>query len=248
LTRIRRAEPGSARRGDAEPNRPGLRREIADGLRYFVRDPYLRSLAATVTTFNFFSEIGAAIYLVFVVRELGLQPAAIGLVTSIGAIGLVIGALASRSVARLLGLGRAMIVSEFVSGVGLLLLAVAPREEAMIFLTASGLIVGVAVMVLNVNGVSLRQAVTPDHMLGRVNATGRWIGWGTIPLGAVVGGVLGTAIDLRPTLFVSAVGAGLAVLWLIPSPVRTLRELPEPRSSGEPPPPEVGMPPGSPPA
>jgi len=248
LMRIRRAEPGSARRGDAEPNRPGLRREIADGLRYFARDPYLRSLAATVTTFNFFSEIGAAIYLVFVVRELGLQPQAIGLVTSIGAIGLVIGALASRAVARLLGLGWALIVAEFVSGVGLLLVAVAPRDEAMIFLTASGLIVGVAVMVLNVNGISLRQAVTADHMLGRVNAPGRWIGWGTIPLGAVVGGVLGTAIDLRPTLFVSAVGAGLAVLWLIPSPVRTLRDLPEPRSSDEPPPPEVGMPPVPPPA
>jgi len=248
LTRIRRADPGGARRDGAQPDRPGLRREIADGLRYFARDPYLRSLAATVTTFNFFSEIGAAIYLVFVVRELGLRPEAIGLVTSIGAIGLVIGALASRSVARRLGLGRALIVSEFMSGIGLLLVAVAPREEAMVFLTASGFIVGVAVMVLNVNGVSLRQAVTPDHMLGRVNATGRWIGWGTIPLGAVVGGVLATAIDLRPTLFLSAVGAGLAFLWLVPSPVRSLRDLPGTRSSTEPAPPEVAMPPVPPPA
>jgi MFS family permease len=232
LARINRAEPTHRSDADVDTDRPGLRREILDGLHYFARNPYLRGLAATVTTFNFFAEVGGSIYLVFVVRELGLRPEAIGLVTSIGAMGLVIGALASRSVARRLGLGRALIVSEFLSGIGLLLVAVAPREEAMIFLTASGLIVGVALMVLNVNGVSLRQAVTPDHLLGRINATGRWIGWGTIPLGSVAGGALATAIDLRPTLAVSAIGAALACLWLLPSPIRTLRDLPEPIRAG----------------
>ena len=83
-------------------------------------------------------------------------------------------------------------------------------DAAIPFLVLSGLIQGPAVMVINVNALSLRQAVTPDHLLGRVNATGRWIAWGTIPLGAVVGGILGTAIGLRETIAISSIGGLVA--------------------------------------
>jgi hypothetical protein len=82
-------------------------------------------------------------------------------------------------------------------------------------------------MVVNVNGVSIRQAVTPDHLLGRVNATGRWIAWGAIPLGAVIGGVLASTIGLRPTIAVGAFLGLFAVVWLIASPLRSLREIPQ---------------------
>ena len=81
-------------------------------------------------------------------------------------------------------------------------------------------------MVINVNALSLRQAVTPDHLLGRVNATGRWIAWGTIPLGALVGGILGTTIGLRETIAISSIGGLVAAGVIAVSPLRSLRVIP----------------------
>jgi hypothetical protein len=110
--------------------------------------------------------------------------------------------------------------------VSTILVAIAPVAAPIPFLVASGLIQGPGVMLINVNALSLRQAVTPDHLLGRVNATGRWIAWGTIPLGALVGGILGSTIGLRETIAVSAVGGLIAVGLLAISPIRSLREIP----------------------
>ena len=110
--------------------------------------------------------------------------------------------------------------------VATLLIAVAPASNPIPFLILSGLIQGPGVMVINVNALSLRQAVTPDHLLGRVNATGRWIAWGTIPLGALVGGILGTTIGLRETIAVSSVGGMVAVSVIAVSPLRALRVIP----------------------
>jgi predicted MFS family arabinose efflux permease len=96
------------------------------------------------------------------------------------------------------------------------------------FLIAGGFIGTVTAVIYNVNQVSLRQAITPDRMLGRMNATMRFIVWGTIPIGALLGGTLGTWIGLRETIVVGAIGGGLAFLWILLSPQRHLREMPEP--------------------
>ena len=80
--------------------------------------------------------------------------------------------------------------------------------------------------IYNVNQVSLRQAITPNRLQGRMNATMRFLVWGTIPIGSLLGGILGEAIGLRPTLVVAALGSQLAFLWLTLSPVRTLRKQP----------------------
>jgi len=110
--------------------------------------------------------------------------------------------------------------------VATLLVAIAPASMPIPFLVLSGLIQGPAVMVINVNALSLRQAVTPDHLLGRVNATGRWLAWGTIPFGALVGGILGTAIGLRETIAISSIGGIVAVALMAVSPLRSLRVIP----------------------
>jgi len=81
-------------------------------------------------------------------------------------------------------------------------------------------------VIYNVNQVSLRQAITPDRMLGRMNATMRFIVWGTIPIGAVIGGVLGGVIGLQATIWVGAIGSFLGFLPVLLSPVRALREIP----------------------
>ena len=227
LVRIRVGQRTSVATTTPTAQRPGFRREIAEGLRYFMRNPYLRATAGGVVTLNFAGQISGAIFLVFVVRELGLSPELIGLTIAIGSIGTVIGAASAEVIGRRLGVGRALIGAFVVSSASTFLIAVAPRDAAIPYLIVSGLLQGPAVMVVNVNALSLRQAVTPDHLLGRVNATGRWIAWSAIPLGAVVGGILATTIGLRPTIAASAFLGLFAVVWLIASPLRTLREIPK---------------------
>jgi MFS family permease len=204
----------------------GFRHEIAEGLRYFANNVYLRVTAAAVTVLNFAGQVGFAVYLVFVVRELGLSPEAIGLTVAIGGIGTIIGAATARTIGERLGVGRALIAACGAFVVATVLVAIAPPEMPIPFLVLSGLIQGPGVMVINVNALSLRQAVTPDHLLGRVNATGRWIAWGTIPLGALVGGILGTMIGLRETIAISSMGGLIAAGLLALSPLRSLREIP----------------------
>jgi MFS family permease len=210
----------------ADGPRPSFRKEITEGLRYFVANPYLRATAEAVTTLNFAGQVGFAVYLVFVVRELGLSPEAIGLTVAIGGLGTVVGAATAQGVARRIGVGASLMLACVLFTVSTLLVAIAPAAAPIPFLVASGLIQGPGVMLINVNALSLRQAVTPDHLLGRVNATGRWIAWGTIPLGALAGGILGTTIGLRETIAVSAVGGLIAAGLLAISPIRTLREIP----------------------
>ena len=222
-----RIPPSAVRaRAPHEGPRPGFRHEIAEGLRYFAGNVYLRVTAAAVTTLNFAGQIGFAVYLVFVVRELGLSPEAIGLTVAVGGIGTIIGAATAQGIGERLGVGRALIAACAAFVVATLLVAVAPASNPIPFLILSGLIQGPGVMIINVNALSLRQAVTPDHLLGRVNATGRWIAWGTIPLGALVGGILGTTIGLRETIAVSSVGGMVAASLMAVSPLRTLRVIP----------------------
>ena len=220
--------PASAVRTRAAEDAPraGFRHEIAEGLRYFAGNVYLRVTAAAVTVLNFAGQLGFAVYLVFVVRELGLSPAAIGLTVAIGGIGTIVGAAMAQTIGERLGIGRALMLACFLFVLATLLVAVAPPALPIPFLVASGLIQGPGVMIINVNALSLRQAVTPDPLLGRVNATGRWIAWGTIPIGALVGGILGTTIGLRETIAVSSLGGLIAIGLLAASPLRTLRRIP----------------------
>jgi hypothetical protein len=87
-----------------------------------------------------------------------------------------------------------------------------------------------AVVVYNINQVSFRQRLCPDRMLGRMNATIRFVVFGILPVGALVGGAIGTAIGLRPTLWMAVIGESLAGIWLLVSPVRHMRDFPEGRS------------------
>ena len=222
-----RIPPDAVRaRPAVEGARPGFAQEIVEGLRYFAGNVYLRVTAAAVTVLNFAGQVGFAIYLVFVVRELGLSPGAIGLTVAIGGIGTVVGAASAQGIARKLGVGPALMAACGTFTVATLLVAIAPASMPIPFLVLSGLVQGPAVMVINVNALSLRQAVTPDHLLGRVNATGRWIAWGTIPLGALVGGILGTTIGLRETIAISSIGGLVAAGVIALSPLRSLRVIP----------------------
>ena len=212
--------------------RPRLPAEIAEGLRYVLGHRLLRSIAGTTATSNLFFSMFFAVLIVYMVRVLELRPGVIGLVFAIGNVGFLVGAVVSAPVAKRFGLGRTIVMSSAMAA-GTLLVPLAGGDAAVPLIVAAQLIVGIGIPVYNINQVSLRQAICPDRLQGRMNATMRFMVWGTMPLGSLLGGTLGSTIGLRPTLWVGAVGGSLAFLWVLLSPVRTLTEVPSAEEVGD---------------
>ena len=202
--------------------------EARAGIGYVVTNRYLRSIAACTGTANLFGNISGAILVLYLVSPegLGLSPVTLGLIFALGNLGVIGGALMGGRLAKAIGIGPTIIISAAVAGIAAFAVPLAPPEDPFWVLVIGGAFLGFGVVVYNVNQVGLRQAITPDRMLGRMNATMRLIVWGTIPIGALIGGVLGTVVGLVPVLWVSAIGTSLSFLPVLFSPVRTLREIP----------------------
>jgi MFS family permease len=203
--------------------------QVGEGLRLVIRHPVLRSLVLTGLTHNFFARFVDALFVLYATHELGVAPVALGLVVAAVGPGALLGAIAARPLADRIGVGPVIVLGQFLTGVARLLLVVAggPALLAIGLLALSNGVLGFARTIFNVTQVSLRLALTEDRMHGRVNATMRFVMWTITPLSAVLGGYLATtAIGLRGTLVIAAVGAFLAVLPLLVGPLRTLRRAP----------------------
>jgi MFS family permease len=228
LFAIRRHEPAPEPRVDGGGRRPSMRTEIAEGLRYVGTHPYLRSIAATTATSNLFSNVAFSILILYLVREIGFTPEQLGLAFSLGAVGFLVGALLANRFARRFGVGPTIVGSAITFGPAALLVAIAPSDLALPFVAASGFLGGLGGAIYNINQVSLRQAITPERMQGRMNATMRFIVWGTIPFGNILGGFLGSVIGLHNTIWIGAIGGLFVFLPVLFSPVRSIKEMPEP--------------------
>jgi MFS family permease len=225
LLRIRKHE--EAPQSAAPEARRGMRAEAWEGLQFVFKDRRLRALTESTVIFNFCANGAFAVYLVYAVRTLGLSPAAIGLIFSLGNVGWLLGALVAGRFSAKLGVGRAIVFSGLVCAPALMLVPAAPKSAPIPFLIASGVISGFGIVIWRITQVSLRQAITPDHMLGRVNAVSRFLMWGTIPLGTLLGGTLGSTIGLRTTLWIGTIGASFTVLPVLFSPVRSIVSVPD---------------------
>jgi MFS family permease len=227
LLRIRREEPPVA--APADGSKPSLWSELKVGLRFVLGNPNLRAQAGCTATSNFFSNVSFAVVLVFLVRELELSAGEIGIVLSVGSVGSLVAAFSAMRLSRRFGIGPTTIAVGLVWGPAMGLVALAPKGNGAIpFLLAAQFLLGFAIVVYNIIQVSYRQAICPPRLQGRMNSVMRFIVWGTIPIGALLGGVLGTWVGLRETIVIGAVGGGLAFLWILLSPQRHLREMPEP--------------------
>jgi MFS family permease len=202
-------------------------RDIFDGLRPLYRDRLLQSIVGSSMIYLFFSSIMLAVYVLYVTRDLAMMPAMLGIIYGLGGTGAAVGAVIARPVAQRLGIGPTMIVANLVGGLSLLLVPLAGTIPA-----AAALLLGIAQCVSQtmgavfyINQTSLRQLITPEHLLGRMNAGYRFLTMGTIPLGSLLGGALGTEIGVRATLLVGVIGMLLAVVWLVCSPARTFHAL-----------------------
>jgi predicted MFS family arabinose efflux permease len=220
---IRRHEPAPEAERDAEGKRAGMLPEMREGLSYVLGHRLLRNIAACTGISNLFGTMAYAVLLLYLVRQLGMSAALIGIVFGVGSVGFLLGALLPARIQRLIGLGPTIILSALIDGAALLLVPLAPPASPIPFLVAAQLLIGLSQVVYNVSQVSLRQAITPDRMQGRMNATMRFLVWGTMPIGATIGGYLGGAVGLRETLFVGAIGSALAFLFVLFSPLRSLR-------------------------
>lgn len=233
MWRIRAAEP--------VPRPPAyagsVLREIRDGLRFTFANPFLRAFAGDAATYNAFEQVIQSVLVLYAVRTLGMSPGLLGLLLAIGSAGGLLGALTTNVVARRIGVGPTVVVGSLISGVaplGVPLASGSPTIVAVAF-GFSFFAAGVGVTACNVHVVSLRQALTPDTLLGRMHASYRTITYGAIPFGALLGGALGSTLGPHATLIVGSCGLCTSTFWLFFSPVRRQRTLPsQPRQTTTP--------------
>lgn len=207
----------------AASGRRRMRSEIAEGLRYVVRHPLMRPGLLWVATSNFFNSVLGAVLLVFAVRRLHLSAATVGLIFSLGNVGVLFGAMLAPRIGRALGVGRALILFSALGGGAWFFVPVATHATAIPFLAAAQVLFGFCAVATNVIGISIYQAITPDRLLGRMNASRRFVVWGIMPFGALLGGALGSGLGLRPTLWIAATGSAVAFLPMLFSPWRRVR-------------------------
>jgi MFS family permease len=223
LGRIRTAEADVQQHGA----RPGMPAEAGQGLRFVLSHPVLRPLLAFAATTQLCMSAALAVYLLYAIEELGLPPAVVGLTFMAAAPGTILGALVAGRLVRRLDLGITMSLAAFLPGLGVLLMpwaSAAPVLPAAVLMLAWFLL-GLGA-VYDIGEVSVRQASTPDRLRGRVNATRYFAFYGVMPVGALIGGLLGAILGIRSTLLVAGVGLILAPLWIVLTPVRRLSQPP----------------------
>jgi MFS family permease len=218
---------------EAPPQR-NLAKEIGEGLRFVLGNPILRKIAGCTGTSNLFGNATFAVVVVFLVRSVHLSSGAIGLLFSVGAVGGLLGALLSGRFTRAVGQARAIWLGSLVFAPSNLLLPLTHHDWRLAFAAITLFFGSAGAVLYNVAQVSFRQALCPRPLLGRMNATMRFLVWGTMPLGGLLGGWLATSFGLRNALWIAAAGAHLAPLWVIFSPLRGMRDLPTGPHADEP--------------
>jgi MFS family permease len=225
LLTIKKAEPVRSRGADAA--RPDFFAEMKEGAAVVLGNPLLRSLAGCTATSNLGTYMVSAVLTLFALRDLRFSAAEVGLMGSIGAAGFLLGAVVVNAVTRRFGFGRSLAVSISFSGL-YVLCPLALYGYPFLVLSAVAFVFGVTLPIYNINQISLRQAITPDRLLGRMNATMRTIIWGTIPVGALLGGILGNTIGLVDVFYLGGAIGALSCLWIFLGPVIHLKVQPGP--------------------
>lgn len=218
LGTVRAQEPAP----QAKTERPSWRQDIGDGLQFIRRHRYIRPMFLTNATMQFFGGMIDALLILYLTRTLGLPATFVGAIFAVGSLtGLAAAAVGKRAEARF-GLGRMVIVGGLLIGVGSL---VRPFAFGTPFIAGAMLLGGQTIQgfgntIYNIGYSSLSQSLTPDSLLGRVNATGLFLSFGLLSFGALSGGFLGEWLGLRTSIFISSGGMLVAVLWLARSSLR----------------------------
>lgn len=208
--------------------RRSIWKDISYGMRLLLTNPLLRSIAGCTGTANFFGSMTRALFVAYAVQTLSIEPALLGIILAVGSGGPLLGVLLLKPVTQRFGLGATIVGAKLVGDLGGLLtpLAGGPLPLAAFMLIVAQFVGGLSGPLYSVNAISLRQALIPTNLQGRVNASNRFIVWGTIPLGSFIGGILGQLLGLRLTITIAALGIVTSFLWVYFSPVVKLKEQP----------------------
>jgi predicted MFS family arabinose efflux permease len=216
-----------SRRAVSEGDVPDFRRELADGVRVVMGSPVLRSLTACTATQNIGTYMVVSVWLLLAYRQLHLTAGQVGLILSVGSLAYIPAALAASALPRRLGLGRTLALSPLVQGLGLIGMPLALLGSPIPVLMVMWLIFNFPSPIYSINQISLRQAITPDHLQGRVNATMRTVTWAALPVGSLIGGTLAGVVGVPETIVLGALISLVAPVWLLGSPVIALRAQPD---------------------
>lgn len=215
-------------RQDEDVPKPKMWPQVKEGLNWVLGNPTLRWIAACTGTGNFFVNGLFAIFVLYAVRSLHLSSVEVGAVFAVGSVGSIVGALVANRLQRRLGVGRAILFTSVGFSLGGIAVPLAPRSAPLPVLMAGFAVMSFGSVAYNITQVSLRQAITPERLQGRMNAAMRWVVWGTIPIGTLLGGALAQSVGLRPALWVCAIGGLPTFLFVSLRPVRSIVTMPEP--------------------
>jgi MFS family permease len=211
------------------PTEPAERGHVVAGIRFVLGNPTMRASLLATATINLFNFIFWALFILYAVRSLHVRAGTLGLVLGAGAVGGIIGSIVTTRLGRRIGIGPAFLFGCILFPVPLLLVPLAggpkPLVLAMLFLAEFGS--GLGVMILDISAASIFAALVPHRLRSRVSGAYTLVNYGVRPLGSLIGGLLGSSIGLRPALWIAAAGAVAGFLWLLPSPVAQMRDLPD---------------------
>jgi MFS family permease len=223
LSRIRSQEPSVEQDGN------GVLRSLRDGMRFVLRDALIRADLGCAATINLFNFVFHAIFVLYATRELGVAPGTLGIALGAGAVGGILGALIAPRLERVLGIGRSMMLGSVLFPAPLILVPIASGSELQLglMLGTAEFFSSVGVMIFDVSAASMIFLRTPDRIRARTAGSFRFVNYGIRPIGALIGGALGTALGLQTALWIGVIGALAGVIWLLLSPVPRLREVAE---------------------
>jgi MFS family permease len=202
---------------------------LAEGIRFIRRTPIMLASLASMATINLFTFAFFALFILYMTRSLGISPSTIGLIIAVGAIGGVIGAVGSGPLSKRIGIGRTVLLGSFMFPAPLLLVPAAsgPRALVLGMLFLAQFLSGFGLMMQDISGNSITQTLIPDRLRSRVQGAYMVVNYGVRPVGAILGGLLGSAIGLQETLYIVTACAIAGSVVLLPSPIPRLRELPD---------------------
>jgi predicted MFS family arabinose efflux permease len=199
---------------------------MREGLSFVLRHSLLRPIVVSAALSNLFVMAFIAVQPIFYVRTLGVDAGAYGSVLAAAAIGGVLGAMTTTVQARLFGQARMLWLNVVVSGCFFLLIPLAEAGPRLALAVVGGFGDSFFIAALGVAEVSFRQGLCPPELLGRVNATARFLNWGVMPAGGLLGGVLAQTIGVRESIWVFGFGLIAAALPVLASPLRRMRDMP----------------------
>jgi MFS family permease len=211
---------------------PGAPREtggLLSGARWIRNNAVIRAELLGVATLNLFNFMFFALFVLYATRTLGVRPAALGLVLGAASVGTLLGSFVTARISRRFGVGPAFLAGCFLFPAPLILVPAAggPHWLVLAFLFVSEFVGGIGLMLLDIMAGTISAAIVPEQLRSRVSGAFMLVNNGVRPVGTTIGGILGSTIGVRPTLWIATIGALLGLAWLLPSPIPHMRDVPE---------------------